>query len=70
MQSCLGRANATFAAMQPYVSEFSYQNFLDPQLGNPLHAKYGGNLPRVVRVKAAEIPGNMFHSPQSIPTCL
>lgn len=53
--------------MAQYTSRQSYQNFIDAQQKNYLHAYYGGNLERLVRVKNEVDPKNVFNYPQSIP---
>ena len=58
------------AAMQPFTSSFSYQNFIDISQTDYLTAYYGSNLPRLVQVKAKYDPGNLFRYPQSIPVFL
>jgi len=59
-----------YAAMQPYVSGGAYQNFPDRGLADWQRAYYGANLERLVRVKGAWDPDNLFRSPQSIPVRL
>jgi hypothetical protein len=59
--------NDTWQSMRSYASGFSYQNYVDPDLPNWLHAYYGSNLTRLQRIKATYDPGNFFHFAQSIP---
>ncbi len=56
------------AAMQPYLSGGAYQNFTDRAQVDWQHAYYGGNFERLVKVKRALDPDNLFRFPQSIPT--
>lgn len=58
------------AAMRSLTSDSSYQNFIDEEQPDPLRAYYGGNLERLVSVKAQIDPGNVFRYPQSIPVSL
>jgi FAD/FMN-containing dehydrogenase len=57
----------TWQSMRSYASGFSYQNYLDPDQPDWLHAYYGSNLARLQRIKASYDPGNFFHFAQSIP---
>src|SRR5690606_31925000 len=58
----------TLEVMQAFVTPYCYQNFVDVQLANHLDAYYGSNLDRLIQIKAAIDPDDVFHSPQSIPT--
>lgn len=66
-QAWLNRFHATMAE---YTSDECYQNFIDNSQKNYLHAYYGRNLERLVKVKHDVDPGNVFHYPQSIPVRL
>ena len=57
-----------YDAMQPYVSDQAYQNFIDPALKNWQQAYYGANFERLVEVKKTYDPDDVFHFAQSIPT--
>jgi len=57
-------------AMLPFTSKHCYQNFIDDSQSDFLQAYYGSNLERLVKVKAAVDPGNIFNYPQSIPVSL
>ncbi|HXH62425.1 MAG TPA: FAD-binding oxidoreductase [Fimbriimonadaceae bacterium] len=48
----------------------AYVNYSDSSLKDPLRMYYGGNLERLVEVKAKYDPDNVFNFPQSIPTSL
>jgi FAD/FMN-containing dehydrogenase len=58
------------AAMQPYLSGGAYQNFTDRNQADWQHAYYGQNFDRLVEVKRAWDPDNLFHFPQSIPLAI
>jgi hypothetical protein len=58
------------AKVAPYVDGSAYQNYIDPTLTDWERAYYGANLHRLVSVKAAYDPDDVFHFAQSIPTSL
>lgn len=53
--------------MSPYISNASYQNFMDPQLNNYLESYYGSALTQLKEVKRKFDPNNIFKYPHSIP---
>jgi FAD/FMN-containing dehydrogenase len=59
-----------YAAMQPYFSGGAFQNFPDRGLADWQRAYYGANLERLVDVKRAWDPDNLFRFSQSIPVQL
>jgi FAD binding domain/Berberine and berberine like len=59
--------NHARATMRPYLSGEAVQNYADPALGDWRKAYYGANLARLVKVKKAVDPGNLFRHTQSIP---
>ena len=54
-------------ALRPHVSPFAYQNFIDRTQPNWEHAYYGANFERLVRVKRAYDPDDVFSFRQSVP---
>ncbi len=54
-------------ATQPYVSGYSYQNYIDPELTTWQNAYYGTNLPRLIDVKLTYDKDDFFRFRQSIP---
>jgi FAD/FMN-containing dehydrogenase len=55
------------AAMQPYLSGGAYQNFTDRGQTDWQDAYYGENFARLVDIKRAWDPANLFHFAQGIP---
>jgi FAD/FMN-containing dehydrogenase len=58
--------NEFTAALRPYVSGESYQNYVDPDLANWAQAYYGDNLPRLRAIRAAADPDRLFSFPQAL----
>jgi FAD/FMN-containing dehydrogenase len=57
-----------YAAMRPYVSGRSYVNYCDLDLGEGYAKAYwGDNLARLMKIKAAFDPKNIFRHAQSVP---
>ena len=56
------------ASMRPFVSGLAYVNYCDLDLGEGYaRAYWGGNLPKLVKIKAAFDPNNVFRHAQSVP---
>jgi FAD binding domain/Berberine and berberine like len=58
--------NAGFAAIDPYSNGETYQNFIDPALGDWRQSYYAENYPRLVAVKAHYDPARVFAFAQSV----
>jgi len=58
--------HALRATMRPYTSGGAYVNYLDPGLAGWQRAYYGGNYPRLQRIKATYDPGRVFDFPQAV----
>ena len=56
------------ATLAPHTPNESYQNFPNRLIEDWPEQYYAENLDRLVRVKSAVDPGNLFQGPQSIPT--
>jgi hypothetical protein len=59
--------NGARRAVRPFVSQFSYQNYIDPGLPDWPTAYYGTNLERLQDIKARRDPDDVFRFRQSIP---
>jgi Berberine and berberine like len=58
----------SWGSVHPFGSGRAFQNFADPELENWAEAYYGGNLGRLIAVKARYDEGNFFRFDQSLPT--
>ncbi|MGA7717926.1 BBE domain-containing protein [Bradyrhizobium sp.] len=57
-----------YASMRPYVSGASYANYCDLDLGEGYAKAYWGeNLARLMKIKSAFDPKNIFRHAQSVP---
>ncbi|HEY4832747.1 MAG TPA: BBE domain-containing protein, partial [Waddliaceae bacterium] len=67
---CINREwiNSFYQAMRPHVSGYSYQNYIDKDLENWLHAYYGANKERLIEIKTLYDQNNFFRFDQSIPS--
>jgi FAD/FMN-containing dehydrogenase len=67
--ACTSWAREAYKALQPFVGERRYVNYLDDDdiIGSPLAAVYGPNLPRLREVKKKYDPENLFHLNLNIP---
>jgi FAD/FMN-containing dehydrogenase len=64
----LAMMRTLYGAMRPYVSGSSYVNYCDLDLGEGYAKAYwGDNLPRLMKIKAAFDPKNVFRHAQSVP---
>jgi FAD/FMN-containing dehydrogenase len=58
----------SWGSVHPWGSGRVFQNFADPELENWAEAYYGGNLGRLIAVKARYDQENFFRFDQSLPT--
>jgi FAD/FMN-containing dehydrogenase len=56
------------AVLRPYMPGFAYVNYCDLDQANWPRAYWRENLPRLMAVKRANDPGNLFRHAQSVPT--
>jgi FAD/FMN-containing dehydrogenase len=56
-----------YGSLRPYMSGASYVNYCDLDLPDYATAYWGGNLPRLTKIKAAFDPANVFRHAQSVP---
>ena len=55
-------------AMRPWAIGEAYQNYIDPNLRDWQRAYHGANFDRLVEIKKAVDPDDVFHFAQSVPT--
>ena len=65
--TALSWISSFYRAMSPYVSQYAYQNYIDPDLASWKDAYYGANYGRLVDVKKRVDPDDLFRFRQSIP---
>ena len=65
--TALSWISSFYRAMSPYVSQYAYQNYIDPDLAGWKDAYYGANYGRLVDVKKRVDPDDLFRFRQSIP---
>lgn len=56
----------SWQAVRPWGSGRVFPNFPDPDLDDWAHAYYGSNYERLLRIKGAYDPGNVFRFRQSL----
>ncbi len=68
-EPCIRWTRETFAALQPFVGERRYLNYLaaDDPADRALAAAYGPNIERLRALKKRYDPGNVFHLNVNIP---
>ena len=63
---CIAWARAFFRASAPYASEGAYVNFMTEEENDRVAAAYGANYDRLLQIKKAYDPDNLFHLNQNI----
>ncbi len=63
----LANVATVYAATRPYMPGASYVNYCDLDLPDFANAYWGQNLARLIAVKKAYDPDNLFHHAQSVP---
>jgi hypothetical protein len=67
-ERCIGWVRDTYSAMQPYVADRRYVNYLaDDEGDDPAALAYGPNYGRLRAIKTRYDPANVFHLNQNIP---
>ena len=67
-ETYLAMIRTLYASMRPYVSGACYVNYCDLDLGEGYATAYwGDNLSRLMKIKAAFDPNNVFRHAQSVP---
>ena len=57
----------TMAALEPFLSERRYQNYMPGDADDTVDRAYGPNLERLVQLKRRYDPDNLFHLNRNIP---
>ena len=66
--SAQGWLTESWKSVRPWASGHVFQNFPDPTLDDWQHAYYGTNYDRLLKVKRAYDPDNIFRFHQSLPS--
>ncbi len=66
IDSAQGWVNRGYTTLDPYSNHESFQNYMDPALGNWRQAYYGQNYTRLQHAKRCYDPYRFFHFAQSI----
>jgi FAD/FMN-containing dehydrogenase len=66
-ERCIDWARHSYAAMQPFLGQGRYSNYLDDdETGDPSAAAYGSNFGKLQKLKTKYDPENVFHINQNI----